>query len=193
MNKFIDTPFIETLGSRSSCAKLTAPAPEPTVLTRIFAAAVKVPDHMHLRPWRFLTIQGDARMALGELFSQAERTKNPTASQDELDKKAAKALRAPLIIVGICSYQQHDKVPLIEQQLSTGCVMHNIGLALHSLNFASIWRTGSFAFDAHINKALGLADNESIVGYLYVGSHEGKTKVVKPIEVGDYFQAWPKA
>lgn len=185
--------FISTLASRSSYPKLMEPAPSAEQLEQVFSAAIRVPDHLQLRPWRFLTIQGEGRKALGELFAKAEQRNNPQANQEDLDKKAAKALRAPLIIVGICKHQAHEKVPLIEQQLSTGCVLHNIGLALHSLNFASIWRTGSFAFDPYINQALGLDFHENIIGFLYVGSPNGKEKTPKPIEVNQYLQRWPES
>src|SRR5690606_11195369 len=106
---------------------------------------LNVPDHMLLRPWRSLRIEGDARKALGQLFAEAEAKRNPAASQEDLDKKAAKALRAPLVLVAICSAKPHAKVPEWEQLMSTGCVLHNLGLGLRSLGFASIWRTGSFA------------------------------------------------
>jgi len=183
--------LITMLGTRSSFPKLIEPAPDNQTLAAIFEAALRVPDHLQLRPWRFLSIRGEGRVALGKIFADADRTKNPNASDEELDKKSAKALRAPLIIVGICSHQPNEKVPLIEQQLSTGCVLHNIGLALHSLNFASIWRTGGMASDTHVNQALGLASDENIVGFLYVGSPDGKAKIPKPIEVSQYLKSWP--
>jgi len=182
--------FIQTLASRISYPKLVEPAPNREALKELFTASLRVPDHLQLRPWRFLVIEGEKRKKLGCLFSEAEKLKKPESSDEELEKVASKALRAPLIIVGVCSYQENPKVPEIEQQLSTGCVLHNLGLGLRSLGFASIWRTGSYAFDKHIKEGLGLKANESIIGYLYVGTADGKEKTVKSIELEQHLQYW---
>ncbi len=182
--------FIEVLGKRVSCPKLTEPAPNQETLKSLFEASFHVPDHLQLRPWRFLTIEGEQRHKLGALFASAEKLKKPESTQEELESIASKALRAPLIIVGVCSYQNNPKVPEIEQQLSTGCVLHNLGLALRSLGFASIWRTGAFAYDENIKNGLGLEAQESIVGYLYVGTADGREKTPKVIELEQHLQQW---
>lgn len=183
--------LIEYIGSRVSCPKLVEPAPGPDVINELFEACLRVPDHLQLRPWRFLLIEGEKRKQLGLLFAEAERLKKPDCTEEELVSVSAKALRAPMIIVGICNYQSNPKVPELEQQISTACVLHNLGLALRSLGFASIWRTGSYAFDTHIKKGLGLKNQESIIGYLYIGTPEGKEKTQKTIELEKFLQQWP--
>jgi nitroreductase len=183
--------IIDLIQQRSSFSKLEEPAPNEETLQQLFESALNVPDHLHLRPWRFLSIRDNDRYALGEVFANAVKVNNPNASKEQLDKKASKTLRAPLIIVGICSYIEHEKVPEIEQQLSTGCVLHNLGLALYSLNFASIWRTGSFAFDKTVHQELGLQAHESIAGFLYVGTAAREAKTRQPFKVSDYLENWP--
>jgi nitroreductase len=185
-------PVIEAIATRVSCSRLCEPAPDSETLKRLFEASIRVPDHMHLRPWRFLSVQGEALHKLGALFAKAAKLNTPSLSEEELQQKADKALRAPLIIVGICNYDEHEKVPEIEQQISTGCILHNLGLGLRSLGFASVWRTGDFAFEEHIKTGLGLSSQESIVGYLYVGSAEGKEKTLKPLDVDNYLSDWGK-
>jgi len=59
---------LEALQQRVSAARLVGEVPAPEVLDNLFKAALRAPDHGMLRPWRFLTISGDARLALGELF-----------------------------------------------------------------------------------------------------------------------------
>ncbi|MER8125044.1 nitroreductase family protein, partial [Acinetobacter baumannii] len=80
-----------------------------------FQAALRAPDHGQLRPWRFLTIEGQGREQLGELFAQALQNKGE-ASQAALDKARAMPLRAPLLIVVIAKLQDHFKVPKSEQR-----------------------------------------------------------------------------
>lgn len=182
--------FINILSSRVSFSQLKAPAPDQSELKQIFQSCLNVPDHLQLRPWRFLSISGEARNKLGNLFMQAEKLQNKDCSPAQLEKLSTKALRAPLIIVAICSTQNNDKVPELEQQLSTGCVIHNLGLALFSLGYGSVWRTGKMAFDPFIKQSLGLKDQESIVGYLYVGTPAAEAKSRKALWVEDYLQDW---
>ena len=183
--------IIDFLANRVSIPRLQEPAPSAEELDSLFAASLRVPDHLQLRPWRFLQIRDEGLNALGQLFADAEKHNKPEASDEALLQKASKALRAPLIIIGICSHQAHDKVPELEQQISTGCVLHNLGLGLRSMGYASVWRTGGFAFDPFIMKGLGLTENESIAGYLYVGTAASEEKALKPIEVKDHLQTWP--
>lgn len=184
-------PIIESIAKRISVPRLKAPAPDQATLDKLFKACLNVPDHYQMQPWRFLQVEGDARYQLGDLFAEGKARTSPESSEDELDRKAAKALRAPLIIVAICSPQQHAKVPELEQQLSTGCVIHNLGLALRSLGFASIWRTGNFAFDPFVQAGLGLAEHESIMGFLYVGTSDCKEKTPKNIDTKKFVSQWP--
>ena len=62
--------------NRRSVPRLQEPAPCDDVLNRILSAALRSPDHMHLRPWRFLKISGDDRFQLGQLFAKHEKYKN---------------------------------------------------------------------------------------------------------------------
>jgi nitroreductase len=183
------------LHGRNSSPKLTTPAPDGQALESMLQAAMRVPDHARLRPWRFLTIDGDARQRLGELFVEATNqrllaTNQPALTAEEAAKLAAKPLRAPLIMVVIASVVEHHKVPQIEQLLSAGCAAHAILLAAHALGFAGVWRTGSNAFDATVNQGLGLKDNESISGFIYLGSVDGNYKPLPKLDAKDFCQPW---
>ena len=45
---------------------LAPPGPDDRELDELLAAALRVPDHGKLAPWRFLVIRGDARAVLGQ-------------------------------------------------------------------------------------------------------------------------------
>ena len=57
-----------------------------------------------------------------------------------------------MIIILISEIKIHPKVPEIEQMLSTAAAAENILLALNSLNYAGMWRTGVFALNKKISK-----------------------------------------
>jgi nitroreductase len=181
----------QLIGERRSHPRLEEPAPDFEVLDSIFSASLRAPDHMHLRPWRFLTISGDDRKHLGELFVSHGKDSNPHAQQKEVDSAYAKAFRAPLIVVGIASYKSHPKVPDVEQAIATGGVMNNIGLAAYAHGFGSVWRTGAYAVSQVIKQGLGLIENEEIIGFLYLGTPTNRDRHIRPLVASDFFSAWP--
>ncbi|MFT5032963.1 MAG: nitroreductase [Bacteroidia bacterium] len=179
------------LQQRNSAAKLCEPGPDGNELDAMLRAAMRAPDHANLRPWRFLLIQGGARLKLGGVFADALAKRNPESTEAERDKAKSKTLRAPLIIAVVVRSSEHPKVPFIEQQLSAGCAAHALLLAADALGFAGIWRTGANAFDRNVMKGLGLAANESLVGFLYFGSREGRSKPIPDHNPRDFASQWP--
>lgn len=180
---------LDALLNRVSVARLTDPAPNAAQREALFQAALRAPDHGQLRPWRFLTIEGQGREALGELFAQAVQAKGD-ASPEKLDKARAMPLRAPLLIVVIATLQEHPKVPAYEQRLAAGCAAHGILLAAHAQGVGVVWRSGELAYDAHVHRGLGLAANEEVIGYLYVGTPAKEPRQAPLLKTEDFVQAW---
>jgi nitroreductase len=184
---------IEALLSRNSSPKLCDPAPNSEQLETVFQAALRVPDHAKLRPWRYAVISGDARQQMGELFVATKLADGEKLDLEAQQKLAAKPLRAPMIIAVAAHIQEHPKVPLIEQQLSAGTSAHAILLALHALGYAGVWRTGSLCFNPLIRQGLGFADNEQLIGFLYVGTRDCRAKPLPEFAIADYVRHWPKS
>lgn len=178
------------LNHRNSEPKLTKPGPDREALQKIVAAALRAPDHGRLRPWRFLSIEGKARYRLGDLFVEALKQRKPEASEEEIKKTAEAPLRAPLIIVVIAKQIENAKVPAVEQLLSAGCAAHGILLAAQALDFGAIWRTGDNSYDPYVNTALGLSENETLVGYIYIGTPIGVPKPLPMLPVEEFIKAW---
>lgn len=183
--------ILQALQQRNSAGKLTEPAPNAEQLEEIFQAALRAPDHAALRPWRFLTISGDDRLALGELLRDYSLENDPDMSADKQQLMIEKALRAPLIIASIVKLAEHPKVPEIEQWLSAACAVQNILLASEALGFGAIWRTGGVAFSKLAENRLGLADNEKLLGFVYVGTKAAQAKRLPVHNTSDYVGSWP--
>lgn len=182
---------ITALHNRVSFAKLKAPAPSGTVLENIYKSAFRSCDHAKLRPWRFLTVEGEARQALGDLFVQALLHDKPTASEEQIERSRQLSLRAPLIVIACCIVQEHPKVPTIEQQLATGNAAQNMLLATYAQGFGGIWRTGNMAFHPVVKNGLGLLEKDHIIGFLYLGTPDIPAKTITKISTSDYFISWP--
>jgi nitroreductase len=180
---------IDLILTRASEPRLKEPAPGSDVLNEVFTCAARAPDHALLRPWRYLVVAGDDLVKLGEVFKAAADDSDPFAPK--ADKLQAMPLRAPMLIVGITCHREHPKVPLIEQQLSTGAGMAMILLALEARGFAGMWRTGPMAYHPEVRSGLGLAANETITGFLYVGTPVSRKPHVPRPAVDEFVSRWP--
>ncbi|TQF70798.1 NAD(P)H nitroreductase [Pseudoalteromonas luteoviolacea] len=159
---------IELLLTRQSDSKLSFPGPTESQLEIIKKAALKVPDHGGLAPWKFIVVNEDARDKLGEIYYKAAVEEN----QDERTISRAKELphRAPMMIIAVSPYQEHPKVPRIEQIESAGCACFAMQQAAFAQHLSGVWRTGFFAQSGTVKRELGLNEKDEIVGYLYLGT-----------------------
>lgn len=178
------------LHSRNSAPKLIAPAPSAQQMQDIFQAAMRAPDHAWLRPWRFITVADERREALGLVLEHCLMLRNPESDESARSKARNAPLRAPLLVVVVARLSQHPKVPAIEQRLSAGCAAQGVLLAAEASGYAGIWRTGESAFDRNVMSALGLDENEEIIGFVYLGSRAGKAKSIPDLDTAAFVSSW---
>lgn len=159
--------LFERLLSRHSPWPLTAPGPASEELDLVFDMALRAPDHGGLRPWRFVVIRGFAREALGDVFVQAARQRDPQA---DAERFRAKAMSAPLIIAMAARVRVGHKVPEREQEMAVAAAAMNMLNALHLLGYGGFWATGANVRDDHVRRALGFGATDRMIGFLYVGT-----------------------
>ena len=165
------TETLEHLNRFSTpAAALSEPAPDDKQLRLILKTALSAPDHGRLHPYRFISIRGEARHKLSEIFGRATLMRDPDVEPSYLKKQKNKPLRSPLIVVVVAKLTKSPKIPEIEQMLSAGAAAHNVLLASKALGFGSIWLTGDNAYDPYVCDELGLQDNERIIGFIYIGT-----------------------
>ena len=150
--------------------QLGEPAPDEAVLQDLFTAAIRVPDHGKLVPFRLIRLQGDAKRVWGEKLAELAAARKPDISPSKLEKERLRYSYAPLVVVVVACLSAHDKVPEIEQKLSAGCVAHNLLLGAFALGFGAQWLTGWAAYDRDAAAILGLADSEHVIGFMHIGT-----------------------
>ena len=157
------------LSRRSGSAKtMTGPGPSPEELETILSAAVRVPDHGKLVPWRFILFEGDARKRMGDLLAECfAKTGNFTAAQ--IEQERGRFVRAPVVIAVVSRAQERIPIPVWEQQLSAGAVCQTILIASHALGFVAQWVTEWCAYDHAVLERIGLKAGERIAGFIYIG------------------------
>lgn len=161
--------LLEGIESRTSALKLGAPGPTREHIEAIIRAGTRAPDHGRLRPWRFVVLEGDARVKLGDAMAAMLVSKFPETPAAHLDAERGKPLRAPTIIV-VAAKIMKGKIPEIEQVTAVGAAVQNMLLAAHALGYGAMWKTGGAAYDANVKALLGLAPEDHIVSLLYLGT-----------------------
>lgn len=161
---------IDALIGRISAAQLAEPGPDAQQLQTILEAGIAAPDHGRLQPWRFIVIAGEARARLGDILADSLERREPSAPAGKLDAEKRKALRSPIVVVVAATIRESPNVPEVEQIVSAGAAAQNMLLAAHGLGLGGFWRTGAVAYDEEAKHALGLGENDRVVGFLYFGS-----------------------
>ena len=158
---------------------MRAPGPDDTVVTKILAAGMRVPDHGKIAPWRFIVLRGDDRAKLGDVIATSLVAENET-SEKIADKMRGYATQAPVLIVAVSCPSGDRPIPLWEQELSSGAACQNMLIAATALGFASQWLTGWASYSPGVCRGLGLTTDEKIAGFMFFGNHADGEPTERP-------------
>lgn len=172
--------LVDRVAARRSYSRVTPDAPGHEELLPLVAPAGRVADHSALHPWRIIELRGDARVRLGRAF-----VADAGLTGEAADKLAAKPLRSSLLLAIVSVRTKSEKVPGWEQDAVASGVAHILSLLLHDAGWGVIWRTGHHTRSKAVHRMHGLAKNERLLGWLYVGgvpedSREGHRKTIDP-------------
>jgi nitroreductase len=164
---------LELLKTRRSVkpAAMSSPGPSQAELETILGCAARVPDHKRLVPWRFIVFEGDARAAFGEVLARAlaaEEQEQPSAVRLQIERE--RFLRAPVVVGVISRVVSSPGAPEWEQILSCGAAAFNLCRAANALGYGTCWITEWYAYSPGVRSALGLASNERVAGFVYIGT-----------------------
>ncbi len=160
---------LDHLLSRRSAGLLQDPAPAGADLDLIIDAGLRAPDHGRLRPWRFVVIRGDARLAYGEKLVEAVAVRDPANAATLAERYRAWVRRTPMLIA-VGAIVKPGNIPEIEQLLAAGAAAMNMLNALHMLGYGGMWVTGPNAYDPSVNALLGFEAPSRLVGFLTAGT-----------------------
>jgi nitroreductase len=186
-------PTLELLLRRRSAkaALLSAPGPTPAELETILTCAARVPDHKKLVPWRFIVFEGEARAQFGEMLARvvaAEEKAAPSAVR--LEAERGRLMRAPTVVCVVSRVVPNPGAPEIEQILSCGAAAFNLCLAANALGYGTCWITEWYSFSKTVAGALGLAANERVAGFIYIGTDSAPQEDRERPALADIVTRW---
>ena len=149
---------------------LAEPGPSDDELRRLIAAAVRVPDHGKLTPWRFVVVRGSARAHLDEKLFALWQTRFPDAPEGKRLQEKTRFSGVPLTVAVISTAAEHVKIPVWEQELSAGAASMNLMLAAHAMGYAAQWLTTWIAYDAEASAILGVKPEEKLAALIPIGT-----------------------
>lgn len=165
------TPIEFLTARRSVLAQfLGPPAPDHQQLDKILTAAIRVPDHGKLAPWRFVSFRGERCAEVGEALLQLRLARGEDLSDEERAIEQGRFTRAPLVIAVVSRAAPHPKIPEWEQILSAGACCMNLLNGAHALGFTAQWLTGWPVYDMEAREILGLAPDERLAGFIHIGT-----------------------
>ncbi len=161
--------LFEAIFTRMSIGKVK-PDPVPRALIeKILEAAAQAPNHHKVQPWRFIVLSGAARERLGEIMARALVARQPEAPAEIVAAERAKPLRAPVLIAVGVDRPSGPKIVDWENMCAAAAATENMLLAAHALGLAAQWRTGPAATDPAVKALLGLAPNQQLIAFVYLG------------------------
>ncbi len=63
-------------------------------------------------------------------------------------------------------------------------------LAAPALGYGAMWKTGAPAYDPTVKTALGLAEDDEIIGFLYIGTRAGGSSSIPRPQAKDFVTTW---
>lgn len=155
---------------QSQPAKLFAgPTPDRAALEPILQAALRVPDHGKLEPWRLIVLTRPDMVRLAELAEA--RAREIGADAEKIDKGRGQFDRGGVAVVVISAPQAVAKVPIAEQVLSAGALCLGLVNAATAAGWGANWLSGWVAHDAEfIARAFGGKPGETVAGIVHIGT-----------------------
>lgn len=165
--------ILEAIQNRRSIGKVKPDPVDKALIEKLLEAATWAPNHYRTEPWRFIVMTGEGRHVLGRAYADVAREVAPGMDETEaekfLQKHAAKAFRAPVVIAVVATPSDRPNVVELEEYGAVYMAIQNMLLAAHALGLGAICRTGNPVYHPKMKERLGLSDRERLLGLIYVG------------------------
>lgn len=160
--------FLQTRRSRPA-KTLGLPVPDRAALAPLLVAALRVPDHGKLEPWRLIVLERAALLRLAALVPETGARLGRSAQ--DIAKQQSQFADAHLAVAVIAAPKPSDKIPAIEQIYSAGCLAYGLLSATLAAGWGANWLSGWASHDrGFAEAALGIAPHERITGFIHIGT-----------------------
>lgn len=141
------------------------------IVQKLLEYANTAPNHRLTRPWRFKVFTGNGLIRLIDEMKSFYLNKTPVAEQKQvtIDNFEIRKNQTSHILAIVVHEDPEERVPVIEEKSAVSCAVQNIYLSLSTFELGGYWSTGKFAYSEECHDFLKLADNETSMGFFYLG------------------------
>lgn len=145
------------------------PVPRQT-LEELFELARWAPNHNLTNPWRFRVLGPDA-------LARLKQAAGPEA--------AAKLDRAPTLVLA-SQLRSDDPIQDEEDLCAAAAASYIVLLGAHARGFAGYWRTPAVVRAPEGRAALGVGEDERVIGLLHLGPPRHDKEPPERLPTGDF-------
>ena len=165
---------------------------EAEKINQLLQLADWAPTHGHTEPWRFIVFEGDAVKRF--CSDHAQLYKNSVSADSFILANFEKIMKngdnVSHIIAVYMMRGNNPKIPAIEEISATAAAVQNILLGAQALEIDALWSTGGMTHHPAMKKYFSLADEDVVMGLLYLGYSDEAPKERKRIVSLDQKIKW---
>lgn len=171
MNTLLTFQQIVTGRRSSKPSSMNGKKIDDSSVQQLLELADWAPTHGRTEPWRFIVYTGDGLKTFcqqhADLYqANTDEDKFTTAKYQGIIQNGEKTSHLILVYM---KRQATQKIPLVEEIAATAAAIEHILLGAQALGIASLWSTGGMTHHESMKKMLGLADDDLVMGLLYLG------------------------
>ncbi len=145
---------------------------------QLLSLADWAPNHANTEPWRFIVYENEGLVKF--CTDHAALYKTHTAEEKFTEAKYQNLLNmsqtvSHLVLVYM-KRTENARIPLLEEFAAVAAATQNILLGAESLGIAVLWSTGGMAHHPALKTYLGMAEEDIVMGLLYMGYTDEPTK-----------------
>lgn len=161
--------ILDAIFDRRSISELVAPGPSDAQLDLILRAAMSVPDHGSLRPWRFVVVSGQERDHFATALLADGLQANPAMPEAARAKLHGKPYVAPTQVVLVFT-PRPGNVARWEQEASAASAGYAMTLAAHVLGLGAMWKSAPMRTGPSLQELFDLGDDQLLMGWVNLGT-----------------------
>lgn len=140
-------------------------------ITQLLSLANWAPTHGLTEPWRFVVYSGDAVRQFCRQHAEMYKQNTPPEKFNpaKYEKQLHNGDKASHLIAVYMQRGSSPNITALEEICATAAAVQNILLGAETLGLAVLWSTGGAVLQPVMKNYLGLAEEDIMIGLLYMG------------------------
>ena len=143
---------------------------DDSTIRQILVNATWAPNHGLEEPWHFTVFTGDGLQVLADFQSSLYRQESGDSfNEKKYIKLQQQPLKASHIIAIGMRRSTKKNIPEVEDIEAVACAVQNIYLSVAAYGLGGYWTTGGITYMENAKPFFGLAENDKLLGFFYIG------------------------